>query len=171
MTYLEKFYDAMSFISNRHTMANWDDDIPGVCPRVMIEFKELSPRTWNQNAYVLFSITAINKSSDDGMHRVSDLLESDLISLAKNIHIDKPSFTFTRYSGGLDMGVYFVLPDYWENEYMNMEYNEKDDDSKDGWARSDSKFNEDVNSYISYILTKWKIYLNSVGKSHQETAK
>ncbi len=69
------------------------------------------------------------------------------------------------------MGVYFVLPDYWENEYMNMEYNEKDDDSKDGWARSDSKFNEDVNSYISYVLTKWKIYLNSVGKSHQETAK
>lgn len=150
MTYIEKLFDAMDFISKRHCNAAWIDTNGKYDFHAKLDFfKRQEKDTKNDYEWVLFSF--------EGQGTIE--LRLDLKSLAFDLHLPEPDIINGFPSVGLNNnGVMFKIPEEWKNEYENKEYIQEDYEFPiPFWRCSDEMFEQRVNRFnatISRMLKK-----------------
>ena len=145
MTYLEKLFDAMSFISKRHEEAAWTKDVPGYDFTAKLTFIKQQPKDKNNDyEWVLFSITG-NGAIE---------LRLDVKSLAFDLHLPEPEFISGFPSEGLDgPGIMFRLDDDWNKKYRDAEYVQEDYEFPiPFWRCSDESFKKRVEHFNEVVL-------------------
>ena len=145
MTYLEKLFEAMSFISKRHEEATWTTELPGYDFSAKLTFIKQQPKdSKNDYEWILFSITG------DG----SIELRSDIKSLAFDLHLSEPEFIAGFPSEGLNgPGIMFSISEEWNEKYRDAEYVQEDYEFPiPFWRCSDEFFKQRVDNFNQTML-------------------
>ena len=145
MTYLEKLFEAVSFISKRHTEAVWTKELPGYDFSAKLTFIKQQPKdSKNDYEWILYSITG------DG----SIELRSDINSLAFDLHLPEPDFINGFSSEGLNgPGIMFIISEEWNEKYRDKEYVQENYEFPiPFWRCSDEFFKQRVENFNQTML-------------------
>ena len=145
MTYLEKLFEAMSFISKRHTEALWTKELQGYDFSAKLTFIKQQPKdSKNDYEWILYSITG------DG----SIELRLDINSLATDLHLLEPEFICGFPSEGLNgPGIMFRISEEWNKTYRNAEYVQEDYEFPiPFWRCSDEFFKQRVVNFNQSMM-------------------
>ena len=141
MTYIEKLFEAISFISKRHTEANWVN-IPKYDFSASLTFAHHHKRmNKDDGEYIIFYMKG------DG----SIELRLDLNSLAHDLHLPELNIPKAFYGEDFECEqtcVIFDIPKEWSKKYQNKKYIQDSNDTFIlSWRCSEEQFQQRVNNF------------------------
>lgn len=149
MTYIEKLYDAIAFISKRHKEAQWVNLGPNYDFSAELKFIVDQPKD-KENDYEWIYFSIIGKGSL--------VLVGDLNSLAVDLHLPNPEFVrgWEGKRKNYGPGIMFTIPDEWNDNYRNKEYIQENYNFPiPFWRCTDTQFQERVN-HFNEIVSRFK---------------
>lgn len=151
MTYLEKLFDSMEYISKRHENADWIkiDKYNFAAKLTFLKDQPKDRDNGGQNDYewILYSI-----EGDGSME-----LRMDLKSLAFDLCLPPPEIIRGFPEEGLnDSCVFWKIPEDWNKEYRDKEYIQKEYEIPiPFWRCSDEEFKKRV-EHFNQVISKHK---------------
>ena len=156
MTYLEKLFDSMEFISKRHESADWADLGPKYDFHAKLTFVKDQPKdreSGGQNDYewILYSMEGSGSME----------LRLDLDSLSRDLNLPKPEIIRGFPDVLKGPGVIWRIPEEWNNEYRNKEYVQEEYEFPiPFWRCTDEFFKKRIEHFNRVVNNAYKLSKN-----------